>query len=120
VLTGGPLEPGQVGGHCQPQRIGDRDQVIGQDGRQFGEVPHAQTLRQHPSAANPKHVPGAARQDVLNSSVLAGRPIDKDHSRIFASWLFVQQRGAGPTLGDFGGVLDKHPGGLPVQVEGKS
>ena len=51
---------------------------------------------------------------------LAGRPIDKDHSRMFASWLFVQQRRAGPALIDFGSALDKHPGGLPAQVEGKS
>jgi hypothetical protein len=34
--------------------------MIGRDSQQFGEVPHAQTLRQHPSAEKPENVPGAA------------------------------------------------------------
>jgi len=45
VVTGGALESGQVGGHCQPQLISERDKAIGWDRRQFGEVRHAQTLR---------------------------------------------------------------------------
>ena len=45
VVAGGVLEAGQVGSHCQPQLISERHQVIGGDGRQFGEGHHAQTLR---------------------------------------------------------------------------
>ena len=29
VLTGGPLEPGQVGGHCQPQLVSERLRRMG-------------------------------------------------------------------------------------------
>src|SRR5262249_57266692 len=56
VSAGGTLETGQVGSHCQPQLISNRHQTIGRDGRQFGEVHHAQTLRPLPSPAKPaKH-----------------------------------------------------------------
>jgi hypothetical protein len=53
VLTGGALEAGQVGGHCEPQLISERDQLIGWDRRQFGEVRHDPTLRLLPPAGEP-------------------------------------------------------------------
>jgi uncharacterized protein DUF6933 len=53
VVAGGALEAGQVGSHCQPQLISERDQVGGRDRRQFGEVRHAQTLRLLPPAGEP-------------------------------------------------------------------
>ena len=53
VVTGGALETGQVGGHCQPQLISAGDQVIGWARRQVGEVRHAQTLRLLASAGVP-------------------------------------------------------------------
>jgi hypothetical protein len=56
VLTGGALEAGQVGGHCQPQLISERHQTIGGDGREFGEVHHAQTLRLPLALATPTKV----------------------------------------------------------------
>jgi len=59
VVAGGTLEPGQVGSHCQPQLISERDQVIRWARRQAGEVRHAQTLRLLPAPAN---APGAAEQ----------------------------------------------------------
>ena len=60
VVAGGTLETGQVGSHRQPQLIRERHRVIGQDGRQFGEVPHAQTLRLHTLRREAPNVPGAA------------------------------------------------------------
>ena len=51
VLAGGALEPGQVGSHRQPQLISERHRTIGRDGRQLGEVHHAQTLRRIRPAA---------------------------------------------------------------------
>jgi hypothetical protein len=62
VVTGGALETGQVGGHCQPQLISERDQAIGRDRWQFGEVRHAQTLRLPPPAGEPCERAGAAKQ----------------------------------------------------------
>jgi hypothetical protein len=61
VITGGALEPGQVGGHRQPQLISDRHQMIGRDGRQFGEGHHVQTLRPPLPVANPANAPGARK-----------------------------------------------------------
>ena len=60
VVAGGALETGQVGGHCQPQLINERDQVIGRDRRQFGESLHAQTLRLLPPAGEPCEHAGTA------------------------------------------------------------
>ena len=41
-------QPGQVGGHCQPQLISKRRQVIGRDAGQICGAHHAQTLRPSP------------------------------------------------------------------------
>jgi hypothetical protein len=60
VVAGGALEAGQVGGHCEPQLINERDQVIGRDRWQFGEVRHAQTLRLLPPAGEPCEHAGTA------------------------------------------------------------
>jgi hypothetical protein len=62
VLAGGTLETGQIGRHCQPQLISDLHQRIGRDGRQFGEVHHAQTRRPPPSPAKPANTPDAANE----------------------------------------------------------
>jgi hypothetical protein len=51
VISRGALETGQVGSHCQPQLISEGHQMIGGNGRQFGEVHHAKTLRLLPAAA---------------------------------------------------------------------
>jgi hypothetical protein len=64
VLAGGSLESGQVGGHCPPQLISERHQMIRWDGRQLGEVHHAQMLRPLRAAAKPANVPGFAEADV--------------------------------------------------------
>ena len=45
VLTGGALEAGQVGGHCQPQPVGERLRRIGGRGDQRGEGLHSLTLQ---------------------------------------------------------------------------
>jgi len=45
VLAGGALEAGQVGGHCQPQPVGERFRRIGGRGDQLGEGGHALTLQ---------------------------------------------------------------------------
>src|SRR5262249_42479227 len=49
---------GQVGGYCEPQLVSERDQVMGRDRRQFGEVRHAQTLRLLPSGEPCKYLGG--------------------------------------------------------------
>lgn len=58
--SGRTFETGQIGRHRQPQLIGERHRMIGRDGRQFGGVHHAQTLRPHLVIATPGNVPGAA------------------------------------------------------------
>jgi hypothetical protein len=60
ALTRGALEPGQVGGHCQPQLIGERRWMIGRDQGQICGVHHAQTLRPPPATTKPANPPGAA------------------------------------------------------------
>ena len=45
VLAGGALEASQVGGHCQPQPVGERLRGIGGRGGQLGKGRHALTLQ---------------------------------------------------------------------------
>jgi hypothetical protein len=68
VIAGRALEPGQVCSSCQPQLVSGGHRVNGWDGRQAGEVPHPQTLRLPPHAANPRNVPGAAYECLLKAS----------------------------------------------------
>jgi hypothetical protein len=61
VLSGGALEAGQVGSHCQPQLISERHEMIGGDWGQFGVVHHDLTLRLLPMTAKmARHAPDAA------------------------------------------------------------
>jgi hypothetical protein len=53
VVTRRALEPGQVGGHRQPQLVSERRQMIGGAGRQVSGVHHAQTLGLIQAAAKP-------------------------------------------------------------------
>ena len=45
VLAGGPREAGQVGGHCQPQPVGERLRRIGGREGQLGKSRHTLTLQ---------------------------------------------------------------------------
>jgi hypothetical protein len=47
VLTGGALEPGQLGGHGQPELVSERPETIGRDESQVRRVHHDLTLRPH-------------------------------------------------------------------------
>ena len=67
VVAGGALETGQVGGHREPQLISERDQVIGRDRWQVGEVRHAQTLRLLPPAGEPCERAGRGRTVTFTS-----------------------------------------------------
>ena len=60
VFAGGTFKTGQVSSHSQPQLISNRHQTIGRDGRQFGEVHHAQTLRHFHPPRSPRNTPDAA------------------------------------------------------------
>jgi len=53
VLTGGALEAGQVGRHCQPQLTGERLGRIRGGGGKLGEGRHALTLQRLAATVKP-------------------------------------------------------------------